>query len=57
MTNIDPCGICGSEDVRIQQVPAPPRLGDSQRRMVETRRCLNPACPSNTGTRRLGESV
>lgn len=56
MTEIKPCRMCGSSDVRVDLVPGPARGGHST--MHERRVCLNPDCKSNSSApRRLGEGV
>ena len=56
MTTPDPCNICGG-DVRLEQREKPRRLGEKVAQTGEARVCTNPGCPSNTGTRKLGQTV
>lgn len=52
----DPCSICGSP-VRLVEREHPRRLGEATARTLEARVCTSASCPSNTGTRRLGDAV
>ena len=56
MTQLAPCNICGSS-VRLVEQEMPRRLGESQARIESARKCTSTSCPSNTGTRRLGDTV
>lgn len=52
----DPCSICGG-DVRTEKRDGNRRLGEATTPKVDVRVCTNSKCRSNTGNRRLGESV
>ena len=51
-----PCAICGAE-VRLVTKVSPRRLGDATASTFHARICTSATCPSNTGTRRLGDVV